>query len=177
MMMEKAVFAGGCFWCTEAIFQRIHGVISIKPGYTGGTIKNPCYREVCSGRTGHAEAVQIDYEHQLVSFESLLEIFFATHNPTTLNRQGADIGTQYRSGIFYTTPTQKKSAEVFIDHLNKSHFFKDPIVTEITPLELFYDSEEDHHDYYNQNSEQRYCDYTITPKIEKIKKLFSTKLK
>ena len=142
-----------------------------------GTIKNPCYREVCSGRTGHAEAVQIDYDPQMVSFESLLEIFFATHNPTTLNRQGADIGTQYRSGIFYTTPTQKKSAEVFIDHLNKSHFFKDPIVTEITPLELFYDSEEDHHDYYNQNSEQRYCDYTITPKIEKIKKLFSTKLK
>ena len=175
--MEKAIFAGGCFWCTEAIFQRIKGVIKIKPGYTGGTIKNPCYREVCSGRTGHAEAVQIDYDPQMVSFESLLEIFFATHNPTTLNLQGADIGTQYRSEIFYTTPTQKKSAEVFIDHLNKSHFFKDPIVTEITPLELFYDAEEDHHDYYNQNSEQRYCDYTITPKIEKIKKLFSTKLK
>ena len=175
--MEKAIFAGGSFWCTEAIFQRIKGVIKIKPGYTGGTIKNPCYREVCSGRTGHAEAVQIDYDPQMVSFESLLEIFFATHNPTTLNRQGADIGTQYRSEIFYTTPTQKKSAEVFIDHLNKSHFFKDPIVTEITPLELFYDAEEDHHDYYNQNSEQRYCDYTITPKIEKIKKLFSTKLK
>ena len=175
--MEKAIFAGGCFWCTEAIFQRIKGVIKIKPGYTGGTIKNPCYREVCSGRTGHAEAVQIDYDPQMVSFESLLEIFFATHNPTTLNRQGADIGTQYRSEIFYTTPTQKKSAEVFIDHLNKSHFFKDPIVTEITPLELFYDAEEDHHDYYNQNSEQRYCYYTITPKIEKIKKLFSTKLK
>ena len=175
--MEKAIFAGGCFWCTEAIFQRIKGVIKIKPGYTGGTIKNPCYREVCSGRTGHAEAVQIDYDPQMVSFESLLEIFFATHNPTTLNRQGADIGTQYISEIFYTTPTQKKSAEVFIDHLNKSHFFKDPIVTEITPLELFYDAEEDHHDYYNQNSEQRYCDYTITPKIEKIKKLFSTKLK
>ena len=116
--MEKAIFAGGCFWCTEAIFQRIKGVIKIKPGYTGGTIKNPCYREVCSGRTGHAEAVQIDYDPQLVSFESLLEIFFATHNPTTLNRQGADIGTQYRSEIFYTTPTQKKSAEVFIDQLN-----------------------------------------------------------
>jgi peptide-methionine (S)-S-oxide reductase len=175
--MEKAIFAGGCFWCTEAIFQRIKGVIKIKPGYTGGTKKNPCYREVCSGRTGHAEAVQIDYDPQMVSFESLLEIFFATHNPTTLNRQGADIGTQYRSGIFYTTPTQKIAAEVFIDHLNKSHFFKDPIVTEITPLELFYDAEEDHHDYYNQNYEQRYCDHTITPKIEKIKKLFSTKLK
>ena len=175
--MEKAILAGGCFWCTEAIFQRIKGVIKVKPGYTGGTIKNPCYREVCSGRTGHAEAVQIDYDSQLVSFESLLEIFFATHNPTTLNRQGADIGTQYRSEIFYTTPTQKTSAEVFIDQLNKSHFFKDPIVTEITPLELFYDAEEDHQDYYNQNSEQRYCDYTITPKIEKIKKLFSTKLK
>lgn len=175
--MEKAILAGGCFWCTEAIFQRIKGVIKVKPGYTGGTIKNPCYREVCSGRTGHAEAVQIDYDPQLVSFESLLEIFFATHNPTTLNRQGADIGTQYRSEIFYTTPTQKTSAEVFIDQLNKSHFFKDPIVTEITPLELFYDAEEDHQDYYNQNSEQRYCDYTITPKIEKIKKLFSTKLK
>jgi peptide-methionine (S)-S-oxide reductase len=177
MMMEKAVFAGGCFWCTEAIFQRIHGVISIKPGYTGGTIKNPCYREVCSGRTGHAEAVQIDYDHQLVSFESLLEIFFATHDPTTLNRQGADIGTQYRSGIFYTSAAQKMIAKKFIDQLNKSHFFKAPIVTEITPLDLFYDAEEDHHDYYNQNSEQKYCDYTITPKIEKIKKIFSDKLK
>ena len=175
--MEKAIFAGGCFWCTEAVFQRIKGVIKIKPGYTGGTIKNPCYREVCAGRTGHAEAVQIDYDSQLVSFESLLEIFFATHNPTTLNKQGADIGTQYRSGIFYTTPTQKKSAEVFIDQLNKSNFFKDPIVTEITPLDSFYDAEEDHHNYYNQNSEQRYCDYTITPKIEIIKKIFSTKLK
>jgi len=175
--MEKAIFAGGCFWCTEAVFQRLKGVESILPGYTGGTIKNPAYREVCTGRTGHAEAIEITYNKKQVSFNTLMEIFFATHDPTTLNRQGADVGTQYRSGIFYTSEEQKELAEAFINKLNDSNYFDAPIVTEITPFVVFYKAENDHQDYYNQNSDQRYCDFTITPKIEKIKKLFSDKLK
>ena len=175
--MEKAIFAGGCFWCTEAIFQRIKGVESVQSGYTGGSIKNPGYREVCTGRTGHAEAIEIKYDCELVSFETLMEIFFATHNPTTLNRQGADVGTPYRSGIFYTSEIQKRQAEDFILKLNKSSFYDAPIVTEITLFDIFYNAEENHQNYYNQNSEQSYCDYTITPKIEKIKAIFSDKLK
>jgi peptide-methionine (S)-S-oxide reductase len=175
--MKKAILAGGCFWCSEAIFQRLKGVESIKPGYTGGTIKTPAYREVCTGRTGHAEGVEIIYNEDEVSFTTLLEVFFATHDPTTLNRQGADVGTQYRSGIFYTSEKQKIEAEIFIKALTQQQFFKDPIVTEITPFEVFYDAEEDHLDYYNQNSEQQYCDFTITPKLTKLKKLFSDKLK
>lgn len=175
--MEKAILAGGCFWCSEAIFQKLKGLESIKSGYTGGAIKNPAYREVCTGRTGHAEGIEIIYDEAEVSFTTLLEIFFATHDPTTLNRQGADVGTQYRSGIFYTSEKQKIEAEVFIAALTKQQFFKDPIVTEITPFEVFYDAGEDHHDYYNQNSDQQYCDFTIRPKLEKLKKMFSNKLK
>ncbi len=175
--MDKAVFAGGCFWCTEAIFQRLSGVEEVQSGYTGGTIKNPGYREVCTGRTGHAEAIEISFNKEIVSFNTLMEIFFATHDPTILNRQGADTGTQYRSGIFYTTNEQKLLADNFIKKLNESNYFGVPIVTEITPLEIFYKAEEEHHNYYNENSEQRYCDFTITPKIEKIKRLFADKLK
>ena len=175
--MEKVIFAGGCFWCTEAVFQRLKGVEKILPGYTGGTIKNPAYREVCAGRTGHAEAIEITFNKEEVSFNTLMEIFFATHDPTTLNRQGADVGTQYRSGIFYTSEEQKKQAVDFIRELNNTNYFEAPIVTEIAPFEVFYEAEEDHQDYYNQNSDQRYCDFTITPKIEKIKKFFSDKLK
>ena len=175
--MEKAIFAGGCFWCTEAVFQRLKGVEKILPGYTGGTIKNPAYREVCTGRTGHAEAIEILFNKEEVSFNTLMEIFFATHDPTTFNRQGADIGTQYRSGIFYTSEEQKEQAEDFIRELNDTNYFEDSIVTEITPFEVFYKAEEDHQDYYNQNLDQQYCDFTITPKIEKIKKFFSDKLK
>ncbi len=175
--MEKAIFAGGCFWCTEAIFQRLKGVEGIFPGYTGGDIKNPGYKEVCTGRTGHAEAIEITYNKEEVSFITLLEIFFATHDPTTLNQQGADVGTQYRSGIFYTSEEQKMQAEAFIKKLNEANYYKSPIVTEITPLTVFYNAEEDHQNYYNDNSGQRYCDFTITPKIEKIKQLFSDKLK
>ena len=173
--MEKAIFGGGCFWCTEAIFQRLKGVKGILPGYTGGTIKNPAYREVCTGRTGHAEAIEITFNEE-VSFNTLLEVFFATHDPTTLNRQGADVGTQYRSGIFYTSEEQKIQAETFIKKLNESNYYDSPIVTEITPLDVFYNAEEDHQNYYNENSDQRYCDFTITPKIEKLKQLFSDKL-
>lgn len=175
--MDKAILAGGCFWCTEAIFQRIKGVESILPGYTGGTIKNPAYREVCAGRTGHAEAIEITFNKEEVPFTTLLEIFFATHDPTTLNRQGADVGTQYRSGIFYTNGEQKEQAETFIKKLDEAKFYENPIVTEITPFDVFYNAEEEHQNYYNQNNKQQYCDFTITPKIEKIKKLFSEKLK
>lgn len=175
--MEKAILAGGCFWCSEAIFQRLKGVEKIVPGYTGGTIKNPAYREVCTGRTGHAECVEITFNKEEVSFITLLEVFFATHDPTTLNRQGADVGTQYRSGIFYTTEEQKIQAEKVIKTLTETKFFENPIVTEITPFEVFYIAEEDHHNYYNQNSEQQYCDFTITPKLAKLRKLFSNQLK
>ncbi len=175
--MKKAILAGGCFWCSEAIFQRLKGVESIKPGYTGGNIKNPAYREVCTGRTGHAEGVEIVYNEDEVTFTTLLEVFFATHDPTTLNRQGADVGTQYRSGIFYTSAAQKQQAEAFVSELTKQQFFENPIVTEITPFEVFYDAEEDHLDYYNQNSEQQYCDFTITPRLAKLKQMFLDKLK
>jgi len=175
--MEKAILAGGCFWCSEAIFQRLKGVESIKSGYTGGTIKNPAYREVCTGRTGHTEGVEILYNEKEVSFITLLEVFFATHDPTTLNRQGADVGTQYRSGIFYTSEKQKLQAEAFISKLTETNFFDAPIVTEVTSFDIFYYAEEEHHNYYNQNSEQQYCDFTITPKLVKLNKLFSDKLK
>ena len=175
--MEKAIFAGGCFWCTEAVFQRLKGVESVLSGYTGGTIKNPAYREVCTGRTGHAEAIEITFNKEEVSYKTLMEIFFATHDPTTLNRQGADVGTQYRSGIFFTSEEQKEQAEAFIKELNDTNYFEAPVVTEITQFIIFYKAEEDHQNYYNENSDQRYCDFTIAPKIEKIKQFFSDKLK
>ncbi len=175
--MNKAILAGGCFWCIEAVFQRLEGVNAIIPGYTGGSIKNPAYREVCSGRTGHAEAVEISYDEQIISFNTLLEVFFVVHDPTTLNRQGNDVGTQYRSAIFYTDEMQKITAEEFIDSLTKNKVFDSPIVTEIEPFDVFYKAEPEHYNYYNQNKQQTYCDFTITPKIEKIKKYYSDKLK
>jgi peptide-methionine (S)-S-oxide reductase len=175
--MKKAILAGGCFWCIEAVFQMLEGVHDIIPGYTGGTIKNPAYREVCTGRTGHAEAVEITYEEKIISFITLLEVFFVVHDPTTLNRQGNDVGTQYRSAIFYTDDHQKKAAEEFIDSLSKNNVFDSPIVTEIVPFDVFYKAETEHHNYYNQNKQQTYCDFTITPKIEKIKKYYFDKLK
>jgi len=146
-------------------------------GYTGGTIKNPAYREICTGRTGHAEAIKIQYDSNVVSYNNLLEVFFATHDPTTLNRQGHDIGTQYRSGIFYTTEQQKQNAEAFIKVLTEEKVFNDSIVTEITPLDVFYNAEEEHHDYYDNNKEQRYCQLVINPKIDKLNTYFSDKLK
>lgn len=174
---EKAVFAGGCFWCTEAVFQRLKGVEHVKSGYTGGFIKNPPYREVCTGRTGHAEGIQFDYNPVVITYQELLEIFFSTHDPTTLNRQGNDVGTQYRSAIFYTTENQKLIAEAFIQQLESLAVFDKPIVTEVVPLEVFYDAEADHHNYYNENSDQRYCQYIINPKINKLKDYFTSKLK
>ncbi|MEL6810777.1 MAG: peptide-methionine (S)-S-oxide reductase MsrA [Bacteroidota bacterium] len=174
---EQVVFANGCFWCTEAVFQRIEGVDEVSSGYTGGHIKNPAYREVCTGKTGHAEGILITYQPEVVSFDTLLEVYFATHDPTTLNRQGNDVGTQYRSEIFYTTSEQKEKSEAFIHLLDANKVFSNPIVTQVSPLDVFYKAEEDHHDYYNRNKEQPYCQFIITPKVEKIKKFYSEKLK
>ena len=175
--LEQIVFTAGCFWCTEAVFQRIEGVTKVVPGYTGGHIKNPAYREVCAGRTGHAEGVEISYHPSVVSIEELLELFFATHDPTTLNRQANDVGTQYRSGIFYTTEKQRVASKKMMALVTKEKVFDNPIVTEVTPLDVFYTAEVAHHDYYNNNRSQPYCQFLIDPKIEKIKKHYSDKLK
>jgi len=175
--MNQIVFAGGCFWCTEAVFQRIEGVESVESGFTGGTIKNPAYREIVTGRTGHAEAVKITYNPDAVTYDTLLEVFFATHDPTTLNQQGNDRGTQYRSGVFFSTEEQKNKTEAFIELLNHEHVFENDIVTEVTPLDVFYKAEVDHQEYYNLNKQQPYCQYIIAPKIEKIKKFYADKLK
>jgi len=172
-----ATFAGGCFWCTEAVLKRVTGVLSVVPGYTGGHIKNPCYREVCSGRTGHAEAVQITFDPSLVVFEYLLQIFFATHDPTALNRQGHDIGTQYRSGVFYHDETQRNTTLEYIRQLEENYVFSLPIVTEITPFEVFYQAEKEHFNYFDLNTEQPYCQYVIVPKIEKLNRLVGEKRK
>ncbi|AVI52086.1 peptide-methionine (S)-S-oxide reductase [Pukyongia salina] len=177
MKNEKIVLAGGCFWCTEAVFQRFDGVLEVRSGYTGGHIKNPAYREVCSGRTGHAEGVQIIFDPETISLQTLLEVFFATHDPTTLNRQGNDVGTQYRSAIFYTSEAQKKEIEAFMDFLKNERIFEKEIVTEVSPLEVFYEAEVNHQEYYNQNAQQPYCQFIIAPKLEKIKKFYSDKLK
>ena len=176
-MNEQIVFAGGCFWCTEAVFQRLQGVISVASGYTGGSIKTPAYREVCTGRTGHAEGVLITYDPNQISLNTLLEVFFSTHDPTTMNRQGNDVGTQYRSEIFYSTEDQMQTALDFISLLEKEKVFHAPIVTQVTRLEEFYHAESDHQNYYNTNSEQAYCAFVISPKIEKLHKYFTNHLK
>jgi peptide-methionine (S)-S-oxide reductase len=176
MKQETAIFAGGCFWCTEAVFQRINGVHTVISGYTGGAIKNPAYREICTGRTGHAEAIKIEFDASIVSFKELLEVFFATHDPTTLNRQGNDVGTQYRSEIFYTSETQKQIAEKFINALNQEKVFDKPIVTALSDEKPFYHAEEDHQNYYNDNTLQPYCQFIINPKIKKLNAYFSEKL-
>ncbi len=174
--LETAIFAGGCFWCTEAVFQRLNGVQEVTSGYTGGTIKNPAYREICTGRTGHAEAIKIEFDPTSISYEELLEVFFATHDPTTLNRQGNDVGTQYRSEIFYTNREQEKKAGEFIALLERENVFSSPIVTAISEEKEFYLAEEDHQNYYNDNSNQPYCQFIIDPKIKKLNKYFSNKL-
>ena len=175
--MEKITFAGGCFWCTEAIFGRVNGVRKVVSGYIGGTIKNPCYREVCTGKTGHAECVQIDFDPSKVTFEMLLEIFFATHDPTTLNRQGGNVGSQYRSGVFYHTESQRKLTEAFVERLNASSAFDAPVVTEVTQATPFYEAEVEHHEYYDLNKNQPYCSAVISPKIKKFLQNFSEQLK
>lgn len=175
--LEKATLAGGCFWCIESIFSQLQGVINVKSGYGGGTIKNPTYKEVCTGQTGHAEVVQITYDSNKIGFEELLEVFWTVHDPTTLNRQGADIGTQYRSAIFYHNEKQKQITEDYIKQLESSKTFKNPIVTEVTAFSNFYPAEDYHTDYYERNGEQPYCQMVIRPKVLKFQKTFNNKLK
>lgn len=168
----EIVFGGGCFWCTEAIFKELNGVIDVSSGYSGGELKNPKYEDICSGETGHAEVVRIKYNPNEIAFEKLLEIFFLSHDPTTLNRQGADIGTQYRSVIFYSSPYQKGIIDDVIIRLNNSHVYKNPILTEVSPLKNFYLAENYHQNYFDRNKNQPYCSFVIQPKLEKFRKLF-----
>jgi peptide-methionine (S)-S-oxide reductase len=172
-----ATFGNGCFWCSEAIFEQLEGVIKVEAGYAGGTVKKPSYKEVCSGNTGHAEVIRIAYDPEKISYRELLEVFFSTHDPTTLNRQGADVGTQYRSVIFYHTDAQKKEAEKMIAQLEKEKVFDDKIVTEITPIHNYFVAENYHQDYYNNNKNQGYCRMVINPKLDKFVKKFKDKLK
>lgn len=175
--LDTAIFASGCFWCTEAIFQRVNGVEKVTSGYTGGHIKNPSYEEVCNKQTGHAEATQILFNPDLVTFDELLEIFWKTHDPTTLNQQGNDVGPQYRSAIFYLNENQHQRAIYFKNELNKLGIWKSPIVTQLEPATEFYPAENYHQNYYNNNVSQGYCRFVITPKIEKFTHLFKSKLK
>lgn len=175
--METATLAGGCFWCLEAVFRELRGVESVQPGYAGGHVPNPTYEQVCTGITGHAEAVQIRFEPETIPYRELLEVFFAVHDPTTLNRQGPDVGTQYRSAIFYHTPEQERTARQVIAELEASGVWKDPIVTQVVPLEIFYPAEEYHQDYYRRNPEQAYCKLIVAPKVAKLRSLYSGKLK
>lgn len=175
--LELATFGSGCFWCTEAIFQNVDGVEKVASGYSGGKVKDPTYKEVCSGLTGHAEVIQLTYNPLKVSYEELLEIFWKTHDPTTLNKQGADVGTQYRSVIFYHNEQQKNLAELYKNKLDASGAFDNPIVTEISPIAKFYIAENYHQNYYNLNNNVPYCSYVIQPKLEKFKKVFQAKLK
>lgn len=176
-ILETATLGAGCFWCVEAVFQRLNGVENVISGYSGGFIKNPAYREVCNGVTGHAEVCQIIFNPELITFTELLQVFWQTHDPTTLNRQGNDHGTQYRSAIFYHSDEQKNIAELYKNELNKSNTFDNPIVTEITPFTNFYPAEKEHHNYFNLHEEQPYCEYVIRPKIEKFHILFGDKEK
>lgn len=177
-MTDTATFATGCFWCTEAIFEQLNGVLRVTSGYTGGHVKNPTYKEVCSGETGHAECVQVVYEPEKISYDELLEVFFQVHDPTSLNRQGADVGTQYRSAIFYHTDEQKEKAEYYKKELSSSGAYNKPIVTEIAPLSTFYNAEDYHQEYYENNKNSNpYCSVVIRPKLEKFQKVFSKKLK
>ena len=175
--MKTLIFGGGCFWCTEAIFKYVSGVEDVVPGYIGGTTPNPKYEEVCTGKTGHAEAVKISYDETKISLSELLKIFFKTHDPTTINQQGNDVGTQYRSCVFCLNQDQLKVVSYIKDKLNESRIWPKPIVTELALLEQFYEAENYHHNYYNNNKNQGYCKYVIQPKLEKFKKVFSDEIK
>lgn len=179
---EIAVFGGGCFWCTEAIFSELKGVMSVMPGYAGGSTNSPqaappTYEDVCSGKTGHAEVIRVEFDPSCISYKDLLTVFFATHDPSTLNRQGNDVGTQYRSIVLYTTNNQKHGAEAFIKSINKSNPNGKPAVTEVKPLEKFYEAENYHREYYKNNSSAPYCEVVINPKLEKVKQKFAELLK
>jgi len=175
--LEQATFGGGCFWCTEAVYQELQGVYKVTSGYSGGRKENPTYEEICTGLTGHAEVIQIDFDPQQISFDELLEVFWKTHDPTTLNRQGADVGTQYRSVVFCHSDEQKQLAEQYKQKLNAAGAFSDPIVTEISPLDKFYAAEKKHQNFYALNSGQGYCRMVIAPKVDKVRKVFANKLK
>lgn len=175
--IDTATFGAGCFWCVEAIFQRLEGVQSVKSGYSGGTVKNPSYKEVCNGTTGHAEVCQITYDKTKISFDELLEVFWKTHDPTTLNRQGNDYGTQYRSAIFYHNENQRQLAETYKKVLNDEKAYSNPIITEITPYGNYYEAENYHQNYFNANVGESYCKYVIQPKVDKLEEVFKNKLK
>ncbi len=175
--METATFGSGCFWCTEAVFQQLKGVSSVVSGYSGGHVENPSYEQVCTGRTGHAEVCQIQFDPEQIPFEELLDVFFNTHDPTTLNRQGNDVGTQYRSVIFYHSERQKQIAERVKAELDKKGAWKNPIVTEIVPFEKLYPAENYHQNYFRNNPNQGYCRLVISPKLDKFQKVFKLKLK
>jgi peptide-methionine (S)-S-oxide reductase len=175
--LEKATFGSGCFWCSEAVFQQLKGVQAVVSGYSGGKVKNPTYEQVCSGLTGHAEVIQVAFDPEQISYDELLEVFWQTHDPTTLNRQGADVGTQYRSVIFYHNDKQQELAEHYKRQLEKEHAFRRPIVTEITAFEEFFPAEEYHQNYYDSHKSQPYCSAVIRPKVSKVHKVFRDKLK
>ena len=174
---EVATLGGGCFWCMETVFNEIKGVEKVKSGYSGGTIPNPSYEQVSRGATGHAEVVQVTFDPDVISFKEILEIFFTMHDPTTLNRQGADVGTQYRSVIFYHSEQQRATAEQVIKELNEEKIWDDPIVTQMEPFKAFYEAEDYHKDYFKRNLDQPYCRVVIAPKIAKLHKLYLSKLK
>lgn len=173
---ELATLGGGCFWCLEAVFVELKGVTQVVSGYAGGTVANPTYRAVCDGTTGHAEVAQLTFDPSVISYREILQVFFATHDPTTLNRQGADVGTQYRSAIYCHSDEQKETAEAMIIELDAADIWRNPIVTEVTPLDIFYPAEDFHQDYYKYNSQQPYCQVVITPKLAKFRKTFAEKL-
>lgn len=175
--LEKTTLAAGCFWCVEAIYEHLNGVVKVESGFSGGHVPNPTYKEVCGGETGHAEVCQLTYDTTVVSFKEILEVFFNTHNPTTLNRQGNDVGTHYRSAIFYHSKEQKEIATDVINTLTTNGVFSDSIVTEVSPFDTFYLAGDYHQDYFELNGEQPYCNYVIKPKVEKFKKVFKDKLK
>jgi len=170
---ETATLGGGCFWCLEAVFEQLRGVERVRSGYAGGHVKNPSYREVCTGKTGHAEVVQVEFDPAVISYREILEVFFATHDPTQLNRQGPDVGTQYRSAIFYESPEQEATAEELIAELGREEIWDDPIVTEVTRLDAFYPAEDYHDEYYRRNPEQPYCQVVISPKVAKFRSKFA----
>jgi peptide-methionine (S)-S-oxide reductase len=174
---EVATLAGGCFWCLEAVFDQVQGVLHVESGYSGGTTRNPTYQEVCTGRTGHAEVVQVTFDPQQITFRELLEIFFTIHDPTTLNRQGADVGTQYRSAIFYHTPEQRQTAEQVIAELTAQRLYDAPIVTEVAPFSGFYEAEPYHQEYFANNPNQPYCRAVVAPKVAKFRAKFRERMK
>ena len=176
-MDEITVFGGGCFWCTEAVFSQLKGVLMVVPGYAGGHTENPTYREVCTDSTGHSEAVRIQFDSDQIPYQRLLEVFFETHDPTTLNQQGADRGTHYRSMVLYAGDAQKEQAEAYIKELGSSGSLRNPIVTEVVPLEAFYEAEEDHKDFYKNNPDAMYCQIVIRPKVAKVRGEFAELLR